>query len=177
MGGVFTTQLFLYQCTFTLFLTLFLVFKIAFNPIKTENFLIASVQKRKYLSDYQLTNYYPLNERMLRRPKANCVSTKRAFHNKAEVGLNAKECYQAESTDVYTISRRSRYTQWCIFLFLVYDHSSKHSQLDKDQQVECANIRNKEHLGTSRLIFKWELGQSHYRALTSTISQSMKVTK
>jgi hypothetical protein len=72
---------------------------------------------------------------------------------------NAKSCAALDSSTTeagYQICSRSRYTQFCIFLVLE----------SKQHRVVSSNI-----------LFKWQLTESHFRALTFAIAQHTAVVK
>lgn len=79
------------------------------------------------------------------------------FHD--DVENNADRCSIIDSLTTetgYQICSRSRYTQFCIFLVL----ESKHRRVV-----------------SSTILFKWQLSEKHYRALTLAIAQHSAVVK
>lgn len=85
-------------------------------------------------------------------PQGKCLADYRKVKPTA---LSAVECDDIELPD--TISSRSRYTSFCIFLFL---------------QPSANASKNKRSALQKRIIFKWQVSESDYRALTACIAQS-----
>jgi hypothetical protein len=159
LGGVFAANLFIFQCTFTLCLSLWVGYKIVYNKRQIEYFYIVLGQKREQLSHYSelLTGGEPSGGAAV-----------------SEIDAVSEELNKTDPVVSYTISLRSRYTQLCIFLFLQRCQPPKKNKSASLHPFKGDELANEKRIVSPKLLFKWQVSERDYRALTSAVLQSTK---
>ncbi len=160
LGGIFSVKLYLFQCTFTLLLSLWVGYKIVFNQRRVEHFYID-------LGNQQQLSHY-----------SNLFAGGKLSGSEAtsETDPTSGESNHFEPEVSFTISSRSRYTQFCLFLFLRKCHPSvRNKNANYHPSKDDGLIREKNSV-SQKFLFKWQMSEGHYRTLTSTILRNMKET-